>query len=140
MRLGPTFCTLAVLLVVALLVGDVQSQTTTSGALSGVVIDQTNAVVPDAAVEIKDVAKGTTQSAKTDGEGVYQFSFLRPGRYTLKVTHTGFQEERKTVTIQVGPPATVNVTLQVAKTSSEITVIDDATIIPAESARMRLLL
>jgi len=105
-----------------------------SGALSGVVIDQSNAVVPDAAVEIKDAAKGTTQSAKTDSEGVYQFSFLRPSRYTLKVMHPGFQEERRSVTIQVGPPATVNVTLQVAKTSSEITVTDEAPIIQAETA------
>ena len=134
MRLGPTYCTVAVLVAVALLAGNGQSQTTTSGALSGVVIDQTNAVVPDAAVEIKDIAKGTTQSARTDGEGVYQFSFLRPGKYTLKVTHTGFREELKSVTIQVGPPATVNVTLQVAQTSSEITVTDDAAIIQAETA------
>ena len=134
MRVGLTYCTFAFLLGVALLSGDVQSQTTTSGALSGVVIDQTNAVVPDAAVEIKDAAKGTTQSAKTDNEGVYQFSFLRPGTYTLKVMHSGFQEERRSVTIQVGPPATVNVMLQVVKTSSEITVTDEAPIIQAETA------
>jgi hypothetical protein len=134
MRSGPTYCTFAVLLAVALLAGDVHSQTTTSGALAGVVIDQTNAVVPDVAVEVKDLAKGTTQSAKTDSEGVYQFSFLRPSRYTLKVMHPGFQEERRSVTIQVGPPATVNVTLQVARTSSEITVTDDAPIIQAETA------
>jgi len=113
---------------------DAPGQTSTSGALSGVIIDQTKAVVPDAAVEIKDIAKGTTQSAKTDSEGVYQFSFLRPGRYTLKVMHPGFQEEQKLVTIQVGPPATVNVTLQVTKTSSEIIVTDEAPIIQAESA------
>ncbi len=61
MRLGLTYCTFPVLITVALLAGDVQSQTSTSGALSGVVIDQSNAVVPDAAVEIEDVAKGTTQ-------------------------------------------------------------------------------
>src|SRR5438045_9303484 len=95
MRLGLKYCRFAVLLAVALLAGDGQGQTTTSGGLSGVVIDQTSAVVPDAAVEIKDVAKGTAQSARTDGEGVYQFSFLRPGRYTLKVTHSGFRVERK---------------------------------------------
>jgi len=134
MRLGLRYYKFAVLFAVALLAGDGQSQTTTSGALSGVVIDQTNAVVPDATVEINDVAKGTTQSEKTDREGVYQFSFLRPGRYKLKVTHAGFQEERKSVTIQVGPPATVNVTLEIAKASSEITVSDEAPLIRAETA------
>ncbi|MBZ5689953.1 MAG: carboxypeptidase regulatory-like domain-containing protein [Acidobacteriia bacterium] len=134
MRLGPKYCSIAVLIFAAVLVGRVNAQTTTSGALSGVVIDETDAVIPDSTVEITDVAKGTTQSAKTDNEGVYQFSFLRPGRYMFKVIHPGFQEERKSITIQVGPPATVNVSLQVAKTSSELTVTDEAPIIQAETA------
>lgn len=67
------------------------SQTTASGGLAGVVIDQSTAGVPDAAVGIKDVANGTTQSGKTDKEGVYQFPFLRPGTYTLRAMHPGFQ-------------------------------------------------
>jgi hypothetical protein len=134
MRVGPTYRTFTLLLAGTLLSGDVHSQTTTSGGLAGVVIDQTTAVVPDAAVEIKDPAKGTTQSAKTDREGVYQFPFLRPATYTLRVTHPGFQEERRSVNVQVGPPATVNITLQVAKASSEITVTDEAPIIQAETA------
>ena len=134
MRLGPRYCILTVVMFVPVLVGRMNGQTTTSGALSGVVIDPTNAVVPDATVQIKDITEGRTQSAKSDGEGVYQFSFLRPGRYTLNVTHAGFQEERESVTIQVGPPATVNVTLLVAKASSEIKVSDEAPIIRAETA------
>ena len=134
MRLGRKYCILAVVVSIPVLVGRTNGQTTTSGGLSGVVIDQTNAVVPDAVIEIQDIAKGTVQSAKTDGEGVYQFFFLRPGRYRLKVTHAGFEEEQKSVTIQVGPPATVNVSLQVAKASSEITVSDEAPLIQAETA------
>jgi hypothetical protein len=134
MPLGRKSCVVAGLLVAALFVGEVSGQTASSGALSGVVIDKTNAVVPDAMVEITDVAKGATESTRTNGEGVYQFSFLRPGRYTLSVTHLGFQEERRSVTVQVGPPVTVNITLQVATASSEITVTDDAAIIQAETA------
>ena len=132
MHLAPKY--LAVLVGAALLAVHVRSQTTTSGALSGVVIDQTNAAVPDAAVEIKDIAQGTTRSAKSNGEGIYQFSFLRPGRYGLKVSHPGFQEERRLVTIQAGPSATVNVSLQVANASSELTVTGEAPIIQAETA------
>ncbi len=134
MRVGPTYRTFVFLLAGALLSGDGHSQTTTSGGLAGVVIDQTTAVVPDAVVEIEDAAKGTTQSGKTDKEGVYQFPFLRPGTYTLRVRHPGFQEERRSVNVQVGPPATVNITLQIAKASSEITVTDEAPIIQAETA------
>ena len=134
MHLTPKYRRVAILFGAALLTVHVRSQTTTSGALSGVVIDQTNAVVPGAAVEIKDIAQGTTRSAKSDGEGVYQFSFLRPGRYALTVTYPGFQEERRFVTIQTGPSATVNVSLQVGNTSSELTVTGEAPIIQAETA------
>jgi len=53
------------------------AQTTTSGALTGVITDQTSAVVPNAEVEIKDTAKGTTRSTKSDREGLYHlFSAL----------------------------------------------------------------
>src|SRR5215470_42491 len=133
MRVGPTYRAFALLLAAALLSRDAYSQTTTSGGLAGVVIDQTTAVVPDALVEIKDVAKGTTQSEKTDRDGVYQFPFLRPGTYTLRVTHPGFQEERRSVSVQVGPPATVNITLQIARDNSEITVTAEAPLTRAEN-------
>src|SRR5713226_6031004 len=126
MRLGRKSFFAAVLLVTALLVGGASGQTTSSGALSGVVVDKTNAVVPEAKVEIIDVAKGKTDLTKTNSEGVYQFSFLRPGTYTLKVMHAGFQEERRSVTVQVGPPVTVNITLQIATASSEIIVTEEA--------------
>jgi len=57
------------------------AQTTTSGGLAGVVTDTSGAVVPAVDVVIKDNAKGTTQSTKTDQQGVYRFFFLAPARY-----------------------------------------------------------
>ena len=71
--------------------GELNAQTTTSGALGGVVTDPSRAVVPDADVEIRDSAKGTTQATKTDREGVYRFFFLAPGRYTLTVRVAAFE-------------------------------------------------
>jgi hypothetical protein len=134
MRLGTRYRIASVLLVAALFVGGVSGQTTSSGALSGVVLDGTHAVVPDAAVKITDFAKGTTDSTKTNGQGVYQFPFLRPGTYTLTATHPGFQAERRSITVQVGSSVTVNIALQVATARSEIVVSDEAPIIQAETA------
>ena len=124
MRLRPAQFLLPVLLAV-FLTHELSAQTTTSGALTGVITDQTSAVVPNAGVEIKDIAKGVTQSTKTDREGLYHFFFLAPGSYPLTVTHEGFREERRTVDVLLGPPITVNVTLAIAKASSEIIVADD---------------
>src|SRR5216683_1603622 len=115
-------CRATAALTVVLIAAQVSSQTTTSGGLSGVVVDQTGAVVPDTLVEISDISKGTSQSVNTDGSGAYQFPFLRPGKYTLKVQHAGFQAQQTSLAIQVGPSATANITLQVAHASSQIVV------------------
>jgi Carboxypeptidase regulatory-like domain/TonB-dependent Receptor Plug Domain len=112
---------------------ELSAQTTTSGALAGVVTDQSGAVVPDADVEIKDSAKGATQSSKTGRAGAYQFSFLAPGRYILKVSHSGFREEKRTLDVLLGPAVSVNVTLAIADARSEITVADQVPLIQAEN-------
>ena len=134
MRLRPTSgLLLAVLLVTASPVKKLNAQTTTSGGLTGVVSDPSNAVVPDAGVEIKDTAKGTAQSTKTDRNGVYRFFFLTPSRYTLTVAHDGFQKESRAVNVLLGPPVSVNVTLQVAKASTGVSVTAEAPLIQAEN-------
>jgi hypothetical protein len=112
---------------------DSHAQTTTSGGLTGVVTDASHAIVPDAAVEIKDNTKGTNQSAKTDHDGVYQFFFLAPGRYVLRVTRSGFQEDSRAVNIPLGPPVTANVTLEIAKTGTTVTVMGEAPLVQAEN-------
>ena len=109
------------------------AQTTTSGGLTGVVTDPSSAVVPNADVEIKDAAKGTTYSTKTDQEGVYRYFFLASGRFTLTVTHARFREEKRTVNVLLGPPVSVNVTLQIAKTTESVSVTAEAPLIQAEN-------
>ncbi len=115
MRLRPAQFLVPLLLLAVPLASDLNAQTTTSGGLTGVITDQSNAVVPNTDVEIKDNAKSTRQSTKTDREGVYRFFFLPPGRYTLTVTHSGFREEKRAVNILLGPPGTVNVALEVLR-------------------------
>src|ERR1700757_1303687 len=123
MRLWPKPSRFAVCCLIATsfsLANRTMAQTTSSGALTGVITDQTNALVPDAEVEIKDKAKGLAQSTKTNGEGTYNFFFVVPGRYTLMVRHDGFREERRTVDVPLGPPITVNVTLAVGLAREEV--------------------
>jgi hypothetical protein len=112
---------------------ELSAQTTASGALAGVVIDQSGAVIADSDVEIRNQAKGTGQTSKTDREGTYQFSFLAPGTYTLTVNHSGFREERRIVNVLLGPVVSVNVTLTVADARSEIIVADEAPLVQAEN-------
>src|SRR5437764_10647524 len=132
MRLRPLVLSLLAVLTICP-PSELTAQTTTSGALAGIVTDQSNAVIAAADVEIRDNAKGTTQSTKTDRQGAYQFSFLAPGRYTLTLTHAEFREEKLTVKVLLGPAVSVNVTLAIVETHSEITVRDEVPLIQAEN-------
>ena len=112
---------------------ELTAQTTTSGGLTGVVTDPSYAVVPGVDVEIRNTAKGITQSTKTDHVGVYRFFFLAPGRYTLAVARGSFRKESRAVNVLLGPPVSVNVTLAIAQASATLTVTEDAPLVQAEN-------
>jgi len=132
MRLRPLVLSLLAVLTICS-PSELTAQTTTSGALAGVVTDQSKAVIAGADVEIRDNAKGATQSTRTDREGVYRFVLLLPGTYTLTVTHAGFRERRCTVDVLLGPAVSVNVALAIATPATEITVADEVPLLQAES-------
>ena len=52
------------------------------GTITGVVQDQTGAVVPGADVTLLNTDVGLTLQARTSGSGVYTFSPVRIGNYT----------------------------------------------------------
>src|SRR5579862_9622585 len=134
MSLRPISVSLVVgILLATFFLNRLNAQTTTSGGLTGVVTDPSHALVPDAGVEIKDNAKGTSQSTKTDREGVYRFFFLAPERYTLTVEHAGFRKESRMANVLLGPPVTVNVTLELATEHATVNVTGEAPLIQSEN-------
>ena len=120
-------------LLVPCLSNTLSGQTTTSGGLIGVVTDPSSAVVTAGQVQIKDNSKGTVQASKTDREGVYRFFFLAPGRYTVTVSHDGFRTESRAVNVLLGPPGTVNFTLEIAKENTTVKVTGEAPLIQVEN-------
>jgi|SRR5271157_348350 len=133
MRFRPTCSLLSAILLAISFANELTAQTTTSGGLTGIVADPSNAAVPNAEVEIKDNSKGTIQATKTDREGVYRFFFLAPGRFTLSVKHPGFREETRGVNVPLGPPISVNVTLMIAAATTTLTVTQEAPLVQAEN-------
>lgn len=109
------------------------AQSTITGGLTGVVTDPSGAVVQDATVDLKDSMKGDIQTTKTDGGGVYLYSFLRPGSYTLTVAHHGFQEMSRALYIPLGPPSTLNMRLTVESVKFTINVTGEAPLLNGES-------
>ena len=99
------------------------AQTTSMGTITGLVTDQSNAIVPDAAVTIKDTATNEERTANTNSAGRYVFVNLPPGTYDITVTKPGFQKVSipKDV-VQVGMVSTENVVLKVGSETQTVEV------------------
>jgi hypothetical protein len=113
------------------------SQVLPTATLDGAVTDPSGAVIPGAAVQAVNVATSVTKQTTSDAQGRFQFSFLLPGTYQLNVTAKGFNVYHQTgITLDVNAPATVNVRLGLASTSTEITVSANAEMIDTQSSTL----
>ena len=62
----------------------------TYGIITGVVTDQSGAVVSGASAEARNQATGSVRTVSTDGTGEYRFLNVDPGRYTVTITTAEF--------------------------------------------------
>src|SRR5580704_9618209 len=60
------------------------------GSITGVVSDQSGAVVSNAKVTLLNTDQGLTLETTADNSGVYTFSPVRIGHYSITVTAPGF--------------------------------------------------
>jgi len=102
--------------------------------LTGIVTDQTGAVVPDAKIVITDPATGNTKSTVTGATGLYNISGLNPANYNMKITAKGFQSFAQTgIVVNVSSTVRVDVKLTVGAESQTVTVEADALAVQADS-------
>ena len=109
------------------------AQNATSGGLTGVVTDPSNALVPSAHVELQDNAKGIVKPSTTNAVGEYSYFFVAPGNYSLTVSHPGFETTAQIIDVSLGPPVTLNVRLQIAGARSTVNVTDTTMLLHAEN-------
>jgi outer membrane receptor protein involved in Fe transport len=98
-----------------------QAQTAVTGALSGVVTDQTGAAVPGATVTVVDAATNARQTVLTNAEGRYTTGLLKPGQYKISATASGLESNTSEVAVVLG--TTEPGDIQVTPTGS-MTVVD----------------
>ncbi|MBL8166980.1 MAG: carboxypeptidase regulatory-like domain-containing protein, partial [Acidobacteria bacterium] len=79
------------------------AQQATTATLSGVVVDQSGAVIPKAKIIATQIATGLKREGQTNGEGGYVLSNLPPGEYEIVVEASGFKKFRlSNLSLQVG--------------------------------------
>jgi hypothetical protein len=105
------------------------------GTLTGSVKDSMGAVVSNASISLKEVNTGSRREVSVSGEGLYTFSELSPGIYSLTISSPGFQSYTQNgITVTVGSTATVNAVLKVGSGTESVTVTSDALQVQTESS------
>jgi hypothetical protein len=94
-----------------------------NGYISGTVLDQVKAPVSEVDVTITNQDTNVTQTKKTDEAGIYRFVAVPPGVYTVEFKKSGFQTSTiKDLTVITSNERTIDRTLQVASSASNVTV------------------
>ncbi len=126
---------LVVLLTLALATVPMFGQSLTTGNINGTVLDPSNAVVPNATVNLKNLDNGSTATAVSTASGSYNFGLLKPGHYQVSVKTSGFAEVAQTVEVQVGQTSKVDIQLSVAKGTETVEVTGTAPLINTEPSQ-----
>lgn len=95
---------LLVMLQMVVFLGCTYSQTTSTGALTGVALDPTGALLPGVLVSLVHQDSSRIRSVTTDKDGRFSFLLVAPGRYVLRASKTGFD------TLVITAPISINVT------------------------------
>src|SRR5262245_27398671 len=99
---------------------DAQSAT---GTISGIVVDETAAVVPGATMSLVNLATGLQRTVATDSGGRFVVALLPPGTYQVTGRHDGFNPaEINQLTLNVGDAVEVKLLLKVARLDQSVTV------------------
>jgi outer membrane receptor protein involved in Fe transport len=83
------------LLVAIMIAPAVIAQTSTTGAIEGKVTDSSGATLPGVTVEIQSPQLQGTKTEITDARGMFRFSLLPPGTYSLTASLSGFSPTRQ---------------------------------------------
>jgi hypothetical protein len=107
-----------------------------TGAIVGAVLDASGAVIPNAAVQVIDVATGQpVRRLTTSSSGNFRATLLPPGAYTIVVNAPNFGEARaESVDVRVTETTTLNVTLKPVGVSQKVEVTGQVVSVDTENA------
>lgn len=93
------------------------------GGLTGTIQDSSGAAIPGAEVTLTNPETSFTQTTKSNGSGVYVFSPLKIGTYTISVKAQGFEQTtQNSIPVNIGQRTSVNITLKPGAVSESVTV------------------
>ncbi len=111
------------------------AQVTTTGQMSGTVIDTQGAVVPNAQLTVKNIQTKAQYTVTTNKDGNWTLPSIPSGSYAVTITAPGFKTTVvQEVTVEVGQPATVKATLEVGAVGDQVVITGGGEVLQTASA------
>jgi Carboxypeptidase regulatory-like domain/TonB dependent receptor len=111
-----------------------QAQSAPRVAVSGVVQDQTGAVLQNATVELVAASGAVQSTTTTDAVGAFHFDNVAAGQYELRTSFEGFKPAAVRVRVGARTPAPQKLVLRLADVTQEITVSNAAAQVDATAS------
>lgn len=127
---------ISILLLALLYAGAAFSQTQTA-TVRGIVTDRSGAVVPGAAITLRNVDQNRDYPATTNGEGEYVLVQIPPSNYTLTVEAKGFKKYQRTgMVLEVAQVAALDVQLEVGASAEIVEVTSQVPLLETASSTL----
>lgn len=98
-----------------------------NATVTGTVFDPSGAAVPSAQLTLANIATGQTRTTNSNDAGLYSFSNVGVGEFTLTVVATGFQRYIKSgIMVNVAQTLKADINLAVGSANLEVSVHADA--------------
>jgi outer membrane receptor protein involved in Fe transport len=106
------------------------AQSTTTGAIGGVVTNPNKEVVPGAAVTVKNTGTNKEDTGTTDDSGRFKIGNLQPGNYSVTVNASGFSPlTQEKVVVEIGRETTLDAALSIGAVTGQVEVTSEAPVI-----------
>lgn len=130
-------CLSALLLVVGL--PKAHGQVTATASLTGTILDQSGAVVPNAKITVTSKATNEQRITTSGSNGLYRFDLLPAGTYTVQTVKEGFTTSlSNNVELVVSETTSLNVTLSPGAVSQTVVVTSQAPLIETTKSSVGL--
>jgi len=117
-----------------LMTSAVSAQIVETGVITGVVRDNSGAVIQKAHVAVHNDSTGLTTNTETDSQGIFVSPPLHPGNYSVEIEAAGFQTEVEHVRLEVGQRVSADATLVVGAAAQTVEVQSTGELLETESS------
>jgi len=89
-------------------------------SIAGSVYDPSGAIVPGASVSLKNIGAANEELTRASDGGKYKLQSIPAGEYLVKVTAPGFATYQKSVSLEAGTPAALDVHLAIGEVKEAV--------------------